>query len=84
MAKDIHQVAEVAREELGKITGLQLSTTLGAVKEEKGWRVSTEVIEKHSIPDQLDILATYDVILDDDGKLIEFNRRSMRERIDTK
>ena len=83
MAKDVHQVVEVAREELSKITGLQLSTTLRAVKEKKGWRVSMELIERHAFPDQLDILAIYDVILDDDAKLIEFNRRSMRERIDT-
>ncbi len=84
MAKDIHQFVELAREELSKSIGLQLSTTLGAVKEEKGWRVSIEVIEKHSLPDQMDILATYDVILDDDDKLIEFSRRSMRKRVDTK
>ena len=84
MAKDIHQLVETAREEMSGITGLQLSTTLGAVKEEKGWHVSMELIERHAFPDQLDILATYDVILDDDGKLIEFSRGSMRKRVDTK
>jgi len=82
MAKDIHQLIESAREELSRVTGLELSTTLGASKDERGWRISMEMIEKHSIPDQMDILATYDVILDDDGKLVEFNRRKLRKRID--
>ncbi|MFQ6067275.1 MAG: gas vesicle protein GvpO [bacterium] len=41
------------------------------------------MIEKHSIPDQMDILATYDVVLDEDGKLLEFNRTGLRKRCDT-
>ncbi len=83
MAKQIHQLIEIAREELSKVTGLELSTTLGASKDERGWRISMEMIEKHSIPDQMDILAVYDVILDDDGKIVEFNRTSLRKRVDT-
>ena len=83
MAKDIHQLIEIAREELSKVTGLELSTTLGAVKDERGWRITMEMVEKHSIPDQMDILATYDLILDDDGKIVEFNRKKLRKRVDT-
>jgi len=83
MAKDMHQIIELAREELSKVTGLEISTTLATVKDERGWRISMEMIEKHSIPDQMDILATYDVILDDDGKLIEFYRKGLRKRVDT-
>lgn len=83
MAKEIHQLIEAAREELSKVTGLELSTTLGASKDERGWRISMEMIEKHSIPDQMDILAVYDVIMDDNGKLVEFNRTNLRKRVDT-
>lgn len=83
MAETIHELIEIAREELSKATGLELSTTLGAVKDERGWRVSIDMIEKHSIPDQMDILATYDVVLDDDGKLLEFTRTNLRKRCDT-
>ena len=83
MAKEIHQLLETAREELSKVTGLELSTTLGASKDERGWRISMEMIEKHSIPDQMDILATYEVIMDDDGKMVEFNRIKLRKRVDT-
>ena len=79
----MHQLIEIAREELSKVTGLELSTTLGMSKDERGWRVSMEMIEKHSIPDQMDILAVYDVILDDNGKMVEFNRTRLRKRVDT-
>lgn len=83
MAKSIKELVEKAREELSKITGLELSTTLGAAKEERGWKVSMEMVEKHSLPDQMDILATYEVILDNDGNVIEFNRTRLRKRVDT-
>jgi len=83
MAASMQQIIEKAREELSKVTGLELSTTLGAVKEEKGWKVSLEMVEKHSIPDQMDILAVYEVIVDNDGNVIEFNRTRLRKRVDT-
>ena len=83
MAKSVHQLIEIAREELSKVTGLELSTTLATVKDERGWRISLDMIEKHSIPDQMDILATYDVVLDEDGKLLEFTRTGLRKRCDT-
>ena len=83
MAKSMQDVIEKAREELSKVTGLELSTTIGAVKEEKGWKVTLEMVEKHSIPDQMDILAVYDVIVDDNGNMIEFKRARLRKRVDT-
>lgn len=83
MAMTVPELIERAREEMSKLTKLELSTTLGAAKDEKGWRVSLELIEKHSIPDQMDVLAIYDVWLDDDGNLLEFNRRRLRKHIDT-
>ena len=82
MAKSMYELIEKAREELSSITGLELSTTLGAVKEEKGWKVTIEMVEKHAIPDQLDILAIYEVFLDDDGNVIEFKRARLRKRMD--
>ena len=83
MAESVQQIIEKAREELSKVTGLELSTTIGAAKEEKGWKVTIEMVEKHSLPDQMDILATYEVILDNNGNVIEFNRTGLRKRVDT-
>ena len=83
MAKPLKELIGKAREELSKITGLELSSTLGAVKEEKGWKITMEMVEKHSLPDQMDILATYEVILDNDGNVVEFKRAGLRKRVDT-
>ena len=83
MALAVLQLVERAREQLTKVTGLELSTTLGTSKDERGWHVTVEMIEKHSLPDGMDILATYEALLDDNGNLIEFNRKKLRKRIDT-
>jgi len=72
-----------AREELSKLTGLEISSVLGATKTEEGWNISIEMVEKYSIPDQMDILAVYNTLLDDDGNLLQFNRRKLRKRVDT-
>jgi len=56
---------------------------VGATKDEKGWHISVEMLEKKSIPDQMDILATYEALLDEEGNLLGFERKSMRKRIET-
>jgi len=83
MALAIPQLIEKAREEISKVTGLELGSTVGAVKEEEGWKVSVEMVEKHSLPDQMDILAIYEALVNDEGNLISFNRKGLRKRIET-
>ncbi len=83
MALSIGEVIEKARTELHNLIGLEISSTVRAVREDEGWRVAVEVIEKHSIPDGMDILAIYESKLDSDGNLLEFKRIKMRTRIDT-
>lgn len=83
MAKDIKVLIEKTRNELTNLTGLKLSSTIAATKDEKGWHISIEMVEKQSIPDQMDILALYEVLLDEDGNLLSFERKSMRKRMET-
>ena len=82
MANGIGTLIEKARKELAKLTGLELSSTVGTVKDDKGWHVTLELIEKHSTPDQMDILATYEALMDDNGNLLGFERKGMRRRMD--
>ena len=82
MAKDVGSLIEKARVELSKLTGLKASSTTGATKDEKGWHIRIEMIEKESIPDQMDILALYEVLFDEDGNLLGFERKSMRKRME--
>lgn len=83
MAKGIGEVIEKARADLHKLTGLEISSTVRAARDEDGWAVSMEVIEKHSLPDGMDILAAYETKLDPDGNMLEFKRIRLRKRIDT-
>jgi len=83
MAKDVGSLIERAREELSRLTGLKASSTVGAHKDEKGWHISVEMVEKQSIPDQMDILALYKVLLDEEGNLLDFERKVMRKRMET-
>ncbi|MGB6371431.1 MAG: gas vesicle protein GvpO [Atribacterota bacterium] len=81
MAKELGILIEKARKDLSKLTGLTVSSTTGATKDEKGWHISIELVEKHSIPDQMDILALYEVLFDEEGNLLSFERKSMRKRM---
>ena len=83
MATAIPELVERAREDLAGLTGLEIGSTLSALKDEKGWRVQVEMVEKKSLPDSMDILATYEVLMDDDANVLEFKRAGMRKRIDT-
>lgn len=82
MAVSIPELVKKARSELAQLTQLDISTTLGAVKEGDGWVVLVEMVEKHSLPDQLDILATYEASMDANGNLLAFGRKGMRRRMD--
>ena len=77
------KIIEKAREQLCSATGLKLSSTLSIVMDEKGWQVNMEMVEKESIPNQMDILATYETHLDENGNLLEFRRMGLRKRMDT-
>lgn len=83
MAKEIRALIEQARKELGKSTGLRASSTVGVTKDDKGWHILVEMIEKQSIPDQMDILALYEVLLDEKGNFLGFERKGMRKRMET-
>lgn len=79
----VADIGRKAREGLSQVTGLEIGSTLDIEKSEEGWLVTMEMVEKHSIPEQMDILARYEATLDDDGELLEFKRRGLRKRVDT-
>jgi len=72
-----------ARSELSSLTGLELSSTLKTLKEHDGWRVWIEMVEQHVVPNNMDILATYEAVLDAQGNFVEFSRKGMRRRAET-
>ena len=71
------------RENLTKITNLEFNGTVGATKEDAGWKVTVELIERKSIPDTSDVLGIYEIKLTDEGEIVAFNRIKLRRRGDT-
>ena len=82
MAMAIAQLIQKAREQLTELTGLELGSTISASKEDNIWKVQIEVVEKKSLPDSQDILAAYELTMDDDANVVNFTRIGMRKRID--
>ena len=80
MAISLGSLAKQAREEICKLTGLDFSSVVAIMKDAKEWRVSIEVVEKHTIPAALDLLGIYDIHFDENGKLLNFERKGMRTR----
>lgn len=68
------QVAKRAREQLVEVTRLTPDTVSSVRKEEDGWHVAIEMVEMKRIPDSTDMLATYELLLDADGNLLQYER----------
>lgn len=68
------EIAQRAKEQLVGLTGLTLDTISGIVRDEQGWHVGLEFVELKRIPDGNDMLATYEVLLNNEGELIHYQR----------
>lgn len=71
-----------AREELQAVTSLEVSNIIGISRYEEGWRVNVELIERKAIPNSHDLLGVYEVLLDDEGSLVRYERKRVRRRAD--
>jgi Gas vesicle synthesis protein GvpO len=60
--------------QLEQLTGREPEGVLGLRRDDEGWRVTVEVVELPRVPSSTDVLATYDVVLDDDGDVREYRR----------
>lgn len=63
------RVAGAAREAVLDLTGRMPEAVTGLQRTDDGWQVEVEVLELERIPSTTDVLATYQVTLDEDGEL---------------
>jgi hypothetical protein len=68
------KIVQRAKEQLIELTGLKPDTISGLTKDSEGWHVALELVEMRRVPDANDMLATYDVLLDEEGALIRYQR----------
>jgi hypothetical protein len=84
MALSVPEIATRAKEQLSALTGLKANTVSSLSHDEDGWHIVADLIEMKRIPDSADVLATYEVRLDDKGNLLSYQRtrRYTRGQID--
>ena len=66
--------ARRAAELVATLSGRRPESVISIETADGGWRVGVEVVEVARIPDSADILAVYDVRLDEDGGLVSYRR----------
>ena len=68
------QVALEAARQLRELTGTQAEGVTSLQRTEDGWQVQVEVVEVRRIPDTTDVLAIYELEVDEQGALQGYHR----------
>jgi hypothetical protein len=73
---DTAEIVLRAREELERLLGRAPEAVSGIERTNGHWSVTLEVIELRRIPDSTDVLASYELVLDDDGNVARMARKA--------
>ncbi len=68
------QLARMAARQLEQISGRPVNGVTGLERADEGWRVGVDVVEIARIPPSTDVLGSYEVVVDDDGDLLRYER----------
>ena len=68
------KVAQSAARQLLELTGREAEGVTGLERTDDGWKIIVEVVEVRRIPDTTDVLALYEVAVDEDGDLESYRR----------
>jgi hypothetical protein len=71
---ELADLATQARDLLRSLRGVEAESVSGIVRTPNGWTVTLEVVELRRIPESTDVLASYEIELDGDGKFLSFER----------
>jgi hypothetical protein len=75
------ELLDVAREQVADLVGKDVEAVSGFERDgDQDWVVTVEVLELERVPNTMDILASYEVRLSDDGEVLGFNRRRRYHR----
>jgi len=67
-------VTRAALTQLAELTGRSPDTVSAIERTDEGWRVEVELVELERVPSTTNILATYEVQLDNDCSLVGYRR----------
>ena len=71
---EARRVVASAREALAALLGKEPESVSGLDRNGDGWLVTLEVVELQRIPESTDVLASYELELDGDRKLVRYQR----------
>jgi hypothetical protein len=71
---EARRVVEAAQEQLSVLLGSDADRVSGLEQTDGGWVVCLEVVELARIPESTDVMASYELTLDDDRKLVRYRR----------
>ena len=67
-------IAAEAAQQLVELTGREVEGITALERTDDGWVVEVDVLEVRRIPDTTDVLATYELTLDEDGEIDGYRR----------
>jgi hypothetical protein len=81
---DVETIVDSARTHVANLLEKEPESVSGISRTGKAWSVTVEVVEVRRVPDSTDVLASYDVVIDDDGNLVrlERGRRYRRSQVE--
>jgi hypothetical protein len=68
------EVVRRAREQLQALQGHESESVSSLERTAEGWTVTLEVVELPRVPDSTDVMASYELLLDDEKNVIRFTR----------
>ncbi|MGH8938672.1 MAG: gas vesicle protein [Actinomycetes bacterium] len=68
------EIANSAVQQLVELTGRTPEGVTGLERTEDGWTVSVDVLDLHRVPETTDVLACYEVEVDEQGDLTGYRR----------
>jgi Gas vesicle synthesis protein GvpO len=68
------ELARQAMDTLAELVGCPAEGITGIRRDDDGWIVEVEVLEVERVPETSDVLASYEVEIDNDGEIVEFHR----------
>ena len=73
-ASELQEMVQRARALLRDLHGTDPESVSSVARTRHGWKVGLEAVEMRRIPDSTDVLATYEIELDDGGGILRFER----------
>lgn len=83
MPLTMFQAIEKCSRDAARVVGKPVEGVVSCSQKDAGWRLVVETLERKAVPDSADLLAGYEVLLDQDGEIVNFQRLRVRRRGET-